>query len=214
MIIILLGPPGAGKGTIAKRLEAKLGIPHISMGHLLRSEAEKGSEIGKQLEPIIEKGNLVPSELAHKILEKRLEKARKGYILDGFPRDMEQVRSFEQYLKKTEQEIDLIVFLDVPKEVSIERLTSRQSCQNCGAIFNTNTKSPKMTGICDDCGKALSAREDDNKKAIETRLEIFEDEAMEVIEFYKTNRQLITIDGQNPVRKVLDKILDVFKVPE
>ena len=170
-----MGPQGAGKGTVAAILKDKLDIPHISMGDIFRDTVKSNSPLGKKLQEIMSKGELVPLEITSQMLRERLSQpdCKKGYLLDGYPRNLEQAEVLDAI-----EEVDKVVVLEVPRKISIERLTSRIQCKQCGAVFNLKSMPPKKQGICDLCGGTLYQRDDDKEQAIIKRLEIYEEETI------------------------------------
>ncbi|HOJ49212.1 MAG TPA: nucleoside monophosphate kinase [Spirochaetota bacterium] len=201
--ILLMGPQGAGKGTVASLLKEKLNIPHISMGDIFRETAKSNTPLGEKLREIMKSGELVPLEITAQMLKERLsrEDCQNGYLLDGYPRNIEQA----EVLDKIES-VDKVVVLTVPREVAIERLTTRIQCKKCGAVFNIKTMPPKKNGICDLCGGELYRREDDTEEAINKRLEIYEKETKPLIERYKSKVLVIDSSDKSP-EKVLDIII-------
>lgn len=201
--ILLMGPQGAGKGTVASLLKEKLNIPHISMGDIFRETAKSNTPLGEKLREIMKSGELVPLEITAQMLKERLsrEDCKNGYLLDGYPRNIEQA----EVLDKIES-VDKVVVLTVPREVAIERLTTRIQCKKCGAVFNIKTMPPKKNGICDLCGGELYRREDDTEEAINKRLEIYEKETKPLIERYKSKVLVIDSSDKSP-EKVLDIII-------
>ncbi|PKL11714.1 MAG: adenylate kinase [Spirochaetae bacterium HGW-Spirochaetae-6] len=173
--ILLMGPQGAGKGTVAAILKDKLDIPHISMGDIFRDTVKSNSPLGKKLQEIMSKGELVPLEITSQMLRERLSQpdCKKGYLLDGYPRNLEQAEVLDAI-----EEVDKVVVLEVPRKISIERLTSRIQCKQCGAVFNLKSMPPKKQGICDLCGGTLYQRDDDKEQAIIKSLEIYEEETI------------------------------------
>ena len=200
MRIVFLGPQGSGKGTQAKIIAKKLGVPDISMGGLLR-DAE--GDIKKEIDERINQGLLVPPEVAVAALKQRLERpdCDEGYILDGFPRSDEQVRLSEGIL-----EIDKAILIDISDEKAVERISSRLNCKKCGAIFNSATMPSKEEGICDHCGGELFIRDDDKPEAIKKRLEIYHNETEPTIEKY----DVIRVNGKQGIESVSHDILDKF----
>jgi adenylate kinase len=195
MKIILLGPPGAGKGTIAKALMQIDGSVQISTGDILRAAIAAGSELGKQVEAAMAAGNLVTDELIMSIMEERLqqEDCKKGYLLDGFPRTIPQAEALKALLAKLGEKLDCALELDMPREVIIDRLTTRRTCSNCGEIYNVKSKPPKVDGICDVCGNAIVQRADETEEAIENRLQVYNEQTAPLVEFYRDQGLLVSV---------------------
>lgn len=183
MRMIIFGPQGSGKGTIASRLGAKLGgIPHVSTGDMLRDEVKRGTEIGKNAAPIMNQGGLVPDSVVNKLLEDRLAKddAKNGFILDGYPRNITQAHELE-----TKYKIDAAVLLDVPVWLLLSRLTNRRVCRKCGEVYNLVNLRPKVEGVCDKDGGEVYQRDDDKEEAIKERFALYEKVTMPLIEYYR-----------------------------
>ncbi|MBO3800307.1 MAG: adenylate kinase [Candidatus Brockarchaeota archaeon] len=182
MRIVILGPPGSGKGTYSSRLASRLGIPHISTGDLFRDEIKSGSELGNNISSYVSSGRLVPDDVVNRVMEKRLSKedCRKGFILDGYPRTVNQAEFLDGISK-----VDVVINLNVPDEVIVRRLSSRLICRNCGAIYNKITLPPKIDGICDKCGGELYQREDDKPEIIRERIGIYKREIAPLLEYYR-----------------------------
>jgi adenylate kinase len=185
MKAIMLGAPGAGKGTYASRLKEKLGVETIATGDIFRELIKENSELGKKVKGYVENGLLVPDEVVIEVLRQRLDKIpkNKGFILDGFPRTMEQAKMLDKITQ-----IDVILMLDVPDWIIIERLSTRRICKNCGAVYNVKFLKPKVEGVCDKCGGALYQRADDNPEVIKKRLQIYQEQTKPLIEFFKEKK--------------------------
>jgi adenylate kinase len=198
MRLILLGPPGSGKGTQANLLQDKFGIPKISTGDILRAAVEDDADLGEQAKKFMDKGELVPDEVVIGLIKKRIVEpdCEAGFILDGFPRTIVQAEKLGETLTVMEQDIDSVVDLKVDREELIVRLTGRRTCKNCGAMFHRITHPPKVDEICDECGGALYQRPDDNKETIVKRLEIYNNETAPLKEFYEKQGKLKTIQGR------------------
>lgn len=214
MNIILLGSPGVGKGTYAEVLAEKLEIPHISTGDLLREIANEDSELGKQVKEIIDKGDLVSDELVLEILKKRLKKedCEKGFILDGYPRNLKQAED----LKKTVK-VDKVINYVAKDKVILERLSGRLTCKNCGAIYHIKNMPPKIKGKCDKCGGELYTREDQTEEAIKERLRIYREQTSPLIEYYQKENLLFEIDansGIHQIDKIIGESLDIIEGEE
>ena len=199
MRIILLGAPGAGKGTVAESLTAKYGIRQISTGDMLRSAVKSGTELGTVAQGYMNRGELVPDSLILDIMEKRLQSddCRDGFILDGFPRTINQADSLEKMLKKLKMKIDAVVNLEVPEEIIIRRLGSRRTCSNreCQAIYNIYTKPSRAEGICDKCGSPTVQRDDETEAAIKQRLETYREKTEPLIDYYRSDPAFLSTES-------------------
>lgn len=197
MRLILLGPPGAGKGTIANLLEDEFAIPQISTGDMLRSAVKQGTEIGKKAESFMNRGDLVPDHIIMGIMEERLKlpDCREGFVLDGFPRTIPQAEELNNIMSRMGISLDLVVNLDVPEDEIIRRLTSRRTCSNpdCQAIYNVISMPPEKEGVCDICGSPLIQREDETEEAIKNRLETYREKTAPLIGFYREAGKLFTV---------------------
>lgn len=201
MRIVLLGPPGSGKGTQAKRLVARYAIPQISTGDLLREAVAAGSELGLKAKSYMDAGQLVPDEVVLGMIRERLGQAdtRQGFILDGFPRNIAQAQALDALLQDLGQPLDLAIFIDVPAEVLKQRISGRLTCTRCGAVFNLYTNPPKVPGVCDFCGGPLEHRADDNEQTVSARLEVYETQTRPVIEYYAGQGKLLRVDGTREI---------------
>jgi len=199
MRIVLLGPPGAGKGTVAKALMDLEGSVQISTGDILRNAVKSGTELGKRAQGYMERGELVPDDLIMEIMESRLREpdCEKGFILDGFPRTIPQAEALKRLLEKLHLKLDLVVNLDVPKAVILDRLTTRRTCSNpdCQEIYNIKSKPPTEDGRCWKCGWPVVQRDDETEEAITKRLETYNEKTAPLIDFYKKERLLKTISS-------------------
>ncbi len=199
MKIILLGPPGAGKGTIAKALMDYDGSVQISTGDILRAAVAAGTELGKQAEAAMRAGDLVSDELIMGIMGERLqqEDCQRGYLLDGFPRTLPQARALKVLLEELGEELDCALELDIPRDVIIDRLTTRRTCSNCGEIYNVKTRPPKVDGVCDVCGGPVLQRDDETEEAIENRLQVYQQQTAPLIDFYRDEGLLVSVPSSD-----------------
>jgi len=198
--IVLIGPQASGKGTQAKRISEKLGVPHISTGDLLRNAP---ADLKEKVEDYMNSGQLVPDELMLDILEKRLEQddAQKGFLLDGFPRNLKQADALMERVK-----IDKIIGISLSDEVAVERISNRLSCPNCGAVFNTKTKPSQKEGVCDNCNSELVKREDDKEEAVRKRLEIYHNKTKPILKKYNAD----IVEGEQDIDKVSEEIFSLL----
>ncbi|MDD5561340.1 MAG: adenylate kinase [Candidatus Omnitrophica bacterium] len=208
MYLVLLGPPGAGKGTQAKRLSEELGLPHISTGDILRQNVKDGSALGKQAKDIMEKGLLVPDELVAAMLDERFSNPdiKNGFILDGYPRTLSQAKTLDDILARKKISVDLVVYLNTSDDVIIKRLTGRLVCSKCGANFHVLNMPPKVAGLCDKCQGALYQRSDDNEVTVRKRLEVYKNEVASLIKYYNQQKKLHTLNADLDARQVLEQI--------
>ncbi|HFQ14157.1 MAG TPA: adenylate kinase [Gammaproteobacteria bacterium] len=199
MKLILLGAPGAGKGTVAKLLTAVDGSVQISTGDILRGAVQAGTELGKKAEAYMKAGDLVPDELIMGLMEERLQEddCKKGFLLDGFPRTIPQAEALKALLAKLGIELDMAVSLDVPREVILDRLTTRRTCSNsdCQAIYNVKSNPPKVEGVCDKCGSPVIQRDDETEEAISKRLETYNEKTAPLVSFYEKEGLLMAVNA-------------------
>ncbi len=210
MKLILLGAPGAGKGTQAERIVAKYNIPQISTGDILRENVKTGTELGLKAKEYMDKGELVPDEVIIGIIKDRLSRddCKNGYILDGFPRTIPQAEALTAALNP--DKIDTVIFINVSDEVVVERLSMRRVCRNCGAIYHLKYNPPKMETVCDKCGGEIYQRDDDKEETIKNRLSVYRKQTEPVVDYYKKLNILSEIDGSQSVEKIaanIDSIL-------
>jgi len=208
--IILLGPPGSGKGTQAKLLSKKYSIPHIAMGDILREEVAKKTPLGKKVNVYMSKGELVPDEIVIEVLKKRLQEADcvDGFILDGFPRTLNQAKALDNMLNELNLKIDAVIYIEVPDEEIMKRLSLRRTCKVCGRIYNLHYNPPKQDGKCDVCGGELIIRDDDKPEVIKNRLKVYNDQTKPLVDYYKSHKLLIRINGVDPIDKVFQQIVE------
>lgn len=212
MNIILLGPPGAGKGTQAKRMIERYGIPQISTGDMLRAALKAGTPLGLEAKKYMDKGALVPDEVVVGLVRERIQEqdCAKGYMLDGFPRNVSQAQTLDDMLKELGQKIDHVVCIDVPDQELIQRLTGRRTCRECGAGFHVMFDPPKKEGICDKCGGQLYQRDDDNEATVTSRLKVYADQTKPLIEYYEKQGKLRKIEGLGSIDEIFERIKAVL----
>jgi adenylate kinase len=205
--LIFIGPPGSGKGTQAKRLASRFGIPHISTGDMLREAVADGTDLGRQAAPIMASGGLVSDDLMIGIINDRLAKsdAGRGFILDGFPRTIVQAEKLDGLVGNGEEPLRVLQLL-VPDDAIVRRITLRRTCASCGAIYHLENNPPANDGVCDRCGAEVIARPDDNEEAVRKRLESFHRQTMPVAAYYKSKNVLREVDGIGPVDEVFERI--------
>ena len=209
MRCLIMGAPGAGKGTYADTIKKHFGIPHISTGEIFREAIASDSELGRLAKKFIDKGNLVPDEVTNEIVKKRLkeEDCSEGFLFDGYPRTIAQAEAFDEMLKELNIKLDVVVNIDVEDDVIISRIINRRLCPSCGRGYNLVTLKPKIEGVCDDCGTPLYQRKDDNEETIKSRLEVYNRQTKPLIEYYENQNLLLQIDGDGKISEVADKII-------
>ncbi len=207
MKLILLGAPGAGKGTVAKLLTKIDGSVQISTGDILRGAVAAGTELGKQAQAAMKAGDLVSDDLIMGIMEERLKEddCKSGYLLDGFPRTIPQAEALKTLLEKMGEKLDAAVEIQVPRDVILDRLTTRRTCEGCGAIYNVKSNPTKVEGVCDKCSGAVTQREDETEEAISNRLNVYNDQTAPLVGFYKEEGLLLSVDATSS-QAVIDAI--------
>ena len=212
MKIIMLGAPGAGKGTQAKMIAEKCGIPHISTGDIFRANINNGTELGAKAKEYMDKGLLVPDELVCDLVVDRIQQAdcEKGYILDGFPRTIPQAEALENALNAIEQKLDYAIDIDVPDENIINRMSGRRACVGCGATYHVLFNPTKVEGKCDVCGESLILRDDDKPETVKKRLDVYHTQTQPLIDFYTERKVLVEVDGTQSMDKVFDDIMKIL----
>jgi adenylate kinase len=209
MRLILLGPPGAGKGTQAKMLKEKFNIPQISTGDILRKAVSKGTELGEKTKAYMGDGGLVPDEIVIELIKEKIKEddCARGFILDGFPRTIVQAQKLDETLREMKLVIDAVIDIEVDPDELIVRLTGRRSCSDCGAMFHNEARPPKQAGVCDHCGHELSRRPDDNEETILKRLSVYENETTPLKDYYRKQGNLKTVAGRGSVDEIFFQVL-------
>ncbi len=220
MYVILMGAQGSGKGTQAERIGPELKLVKVATGDLFRAAIAQKSELGLQVQSIIEAGDLVPDELTSAIVQVRLAQIAAqrgagddvaGALFDGFPRTEAQARSLDEILASQGVALDAVVEIDVPREKLVDRLSGRRTCENCGAVYHVESDPPKVDGICDKCGGKLIQREDDKADAIARRLALYDNSTRPLLDYYRAKGVLVTVDGDQHIDKVTEDILAVLR---
>lgn len=208
MKIIMLGAPGAGKGTQAKKIAEKYQIPHVSTGDIFRSNIKEGTQLGRKAKEYMDQGALVPDELTIGMLMDRIqqEDCRNGYVLDGFPRTIPQAESLQNAITEMGQKIDFAINVHVPDENIINRMSGRRACISCGATYHIVYNPSKVPGICDVCGSELVLRDDDKPETVKKRLAVYHDQTRPLIDYYKEAGVLVNVDGTQELNKVFSDI--------
>ena len=208
MRLILLGPPGAGKGTQASSIVAEYGITHISTGDIFRHNIKNETELGKKVKSYLDKGQLVPDELTIDLVWDRLSKddCKKGFLLDGFPRTINQAEALQKGLEERVLKIDKVINIDVDKNILVKRLSGRRVCKNCGETYHIDNKPTLKDGVCDKCSGEVIQRADDNEKTVLDRIEVYEKQTFPLIDFYKNLGLILTVDGTLSIEDVFSQI--------
>ncbi|MDO4788075.1 MAG: adenylate kinase [Johnsonella sp.] len=213
MKIIMLGAPGAGKGTQAKMIAEKYQIPHVSTGDIFRANIKEGTELGMKAKSYMDKGELVPDEVTIGMLMDRINEAdcKKGYVLDGFPRTIPQAKSLKEALEERGEKTDYAINVEVPDEAIISRMSGRRACLSCGATYHTSFKPPKQENTCDSCHTDLILREDDKPETVKKRLEVYHAQTRPLIDFYQGEGILKSVDGTESMAEVFRQINAVLE---
>ncbi len=213
MKIIMLGAPGAGKGTQAKVIAEKFGIPSISTGDIFRANIKNGTELGMEAKKYMDQGLLVPDELTVKILLDRVAKedCKDGYVLDGFPRNIPQAQVLDKALEEQNEKLDFAIDVEVPDEDIIRRMSGRRACAGCGATYHVEHIPPKKEGICDTCGQELVLRDDDKPETVKNRLDVYHKQTQPLIDFYEAKGILKTVDGTMDMKEVSAAIAAILQ---
>ncbi len=211
MKLIMLGAPGAGKGTQAKMIAEKCSIPHISTGDIFRANIKQGTELGKKAKSYMDAGGLVPDELVCDLVVDRIgqEDCKDGFILDGFPRTIPQAEALTDALNKIGQTMDYAIDIEVPDQAIIDRMGGRRACVDCGATYHIVNIPPKKEGVCDACGAALVLRDDDKPETVKKRLDVYHDQTQPLIDYYKKQGILKEVDGTMEMNQVFDAIVEI-----
>jgi len=212
MNLILLGPPGAGKGTQAQKMVEHYHIPQISTGDILRRAVKDGTPLGKRAKSFMDKGQLVPDDVVIDIIDERLRESdcERGFILDGFPRNISQAEALQALLAKIGKKIDHVINIEVDTEELVRRLTGRRTCKNCGAMFHINFHPPRIEGVCDRCGGELYQREDDQERTIRIRLNEYQRQTTPLIQFYQQKNSLRSIQGVGGEEEIFKRIKEIL----
>ena len=206
MNLVLLGPPGAGKGTLAARLVEAFGFRHLSTGDILREEVERGSELGKLAKGYMDRGELVPDEVILGMVRERVDGEDDGFLFDGFPRTIAQAEGLEEILP-----VHLVIYLDLPEEEVVRRLSARRVCKQCGANYNLITRPPKAPRVCDRCGGELYQRPDDREEVIRNRFRVYLEQSAPLIGYYEGKGILRRVDASLPPEEVFERVAEVLR---
>lgn len=211
--LILLGPPGAGKGTQAERIAAEYKVLPISTGDIFRAAIKEGTPLGLQVKSFLDSGKLVPDELVIAIVAERLGQpdTKDGFLLDGFPRTVSQADALEDFLQETKRRLSAVIYIHVDPEVLVKRISGRRICRKCGMVFHISSKKTQASGICDSCGGEIYQRDDDQEEIVRKRLEVFAKETEPLVSYYEKKGLLLKIDGAQPIEEVSRQILSVLQ---
>ncbi|MBP2033103.1 adenylate kinase [Clostridium algifaecis] len=212
MKIVLLGPPGAGKGTQAKFISEKYSIPHISTGDIFRKNISEKTPLGVKAKSYLDAGKLVPDEVTIDIVKDRLsmKDCKNGFLLDGFPRTVNQAEALDLFLNGKGEQIDTALLIDVPKELILERMTGRRVCPSCGASYHIKFNPTKVKGKCDACGADVIQRKDDTESTVKDRLDVYGKQTQPLIGYYEKQNQLSKVDGTGEIDKVFERVINVL----
>lgn len=212
MIIILMGPPGAGKGSQASLIEEHYKIPHISTGNMFRENFKNETAIGKLAKEYIDQGHLVPDNLTNDIVRERLSRkdVKKGFMLDGYPRNLAQAISLDKLIKRNGWKVDYVINISVDEEVLLRRITGRRVCPNCGAVYHVDTKKPQHEGICDVCATPLIQRVDDTVETVKTRIDIYNEATKTLIDYYGQQGILVNVRGNDSIDETFDDVKKIL----
>lgn len=208
MNIVLMGLPGAGKGTQAAKIKEAYGIPHISTGDMFREAVRNGTKLGQEAQKYMDKGDLVPDDITNGIVRERLSQddCADGFLLDGFPRTVPQAKSLDETLADLSRELDCVIYIHVARSELMKRLTGRRICQECGATYHVTFNPPRKEGVCDKCGGALYQRSDDNEETVGNRLDVNYKQTQPLLDYYASRRLLVKIDGEQSIDQVFEDI--------
>lgn len=209
MRLIVMGPPGVGKGSLASNLTKHFNIPHISTGAMFREEIQKATPVGKLVQAQINAGKFVNDSLTNDIIRERLlfKDVRNGFLLDGYPRNLKQAEDFEHILTQYGWKVDYVIYLDSKEDILLDRITGRRVCPKCGTTYHINNQKPQVEGICDHCQTPLVQRPDDNVEITKRRLVIYHEQTQPIIDFYKARRNFICVDGDGTIQAVTDRVI-------
>ena len=213
MKLVLLGPPGAGKGTLANLLKEALGFVHISTGDMLREEIKNNTPLGQEAKRFIENGKLVPDEIVTRLIEQKLTadpKIKRGYLLDGFPRTKQQAEDLDKILDQISEPLDYVLYLEAGLPVIVDRLTGRRVCKKCGALFHIKNRPPQVQGFCDQCGGPLYQRPDDKEETIKTRMDVYLENTMPIVKYYAGQGKLKKLDANKDSQEVRNTLMKIF----
>ena len=213
MNIILMGPPGAGKGTQAELIKAKYPVPHISTGDMFREAVSNGTEMGKEAQKYMDAGKLVPDQVTIGIVEERLAQSdcAKGFLLDGFPRTTVQAEALDQVLQKLNRKVEVALNIAAPNQVLIERLSGRVSCKDCKKVYNLSYNPPAQAGVCDICGGEIIQRSDDRGETVAKRLDVYNEQTAPLLDYYNQRRLLHDLDGNRDSREVFQDVVKILE---
>lgn len=213
MNIFIMGAPGSGKGTFSAKIKEAFDLNHISTGDIFRANIANGTPLGIEAQKYMKEGNLVPDEITNQMVAdylKQLPDRKHGYLLDGYPRTLAQAKAFEDMTRGTDQQVDLVLSLDVPKDVLTKRITGRRTCPQCGEIYNIYYKAPQQEGVCDHCHHALSSRADDNPESLKVRLKEYDENTYPVISFYEDQGKVRTVNADRDVDAIWQEINNIL----
>lgn len=211
MHLILLGCPGAGKGTQAKVLSQRNNLTHLSTGDIFRAQIAAKTALGQKVENYLKSGTLVPDSIVVEMVAGKLDESAQGWLLDGFPRTLEQAQALDKYLKQAGQQIDLVLNLAMDENAVVERMTARRNCGSCGELFNLVSKPPQAEGKCDQCGGELKQREDDKEATVRKRLMVYEDLTRPLVAYYRSEHAFHEVNGNQPSEKVTEAVVALIE---